>query len=92
MILLGLFFVLTSKVYAENIKFVQVTDSHLDTNSEYSQRVLKSAVEDINKQENISFVVFTGDNINSPKPENLKTFAHEYLDTILECMISDLVH
>lgn len=73
-ILLGLFFVLTSKVYAENIKFVQVTDSHLDTNSEYSQRVLKSAVEDINKQPSVSFVVFTGDNINNPTEDNLREF------------------
>lgn len=73
-ILLGLFFVLTSKVYAENIKFVQVTDAHLDTNSEYSQRVLKSAVEDINKQQDVSFVVFTGDNINNPTEENLRDF------------------
>ena len=60
------------KSSAENIKFVQITDVHLSNDSEYSQKVLKSAVEDINKQENISFVVFTGDNINSPKPENLK--------------------
>lgn len=63
------------KSSAENIKFVQITDVHLSNDSEYSQKVLKSAVEDINKQENISFVVFTGDNINSPKSENLKTFA-----------------
>src|SRR5574344_430010 len=63
-----------SSVFAENIKFVQITDAHIDSNSAYSQNVLKSAVEDINALEGVSFVVFTGDNINSPSPENLKAF------------------
>ncbi len=76
-IIFGLFFVFIftcTKVCAENIKFVQVADAHLSVDSEYSQKVLKSAVEDINAQQNISFVVFTGDNINNPKPENLRKF------------------
>ena len=60
---------------AENIKFVQITDAHISVNSEYSQKVLKSAIQDINSQPEISFVVFTGDNINSPTEENLRTFA-----------------
>lgn len=59
---------------ADNIKFIQVSDAHLSSNSEFSQRVLKAAVEDINKQENISFVVFTGDNINNPDENNLREF------------------
>lgn len=72
---LFIFFVFAgTKVYAENIRFVQISDSHLTIDSEYSMRVLKSAVEDINKQEGISFVIFTGDNINSPKEENLREF------------------
>lgn len=62
------------QAFAENIKFVQVTDSHVSVDSDYSQKVLKSAVEDINKQTGISFVVFTGDNINNPTPENLRKF------------------
>lgn len=69
------FFVFTNtKVFAENIRFVQVTDAHLTVGSEYSMNVLKSAVDDINKQPGISFVVFTGDNINNPKEENLREF------------------
>lgn len=78
-LLFGLLFVavcaLTPKVFAENIKFVQVADVHLSAESEYSQKVLKSAVDDINKQQNISFVIFTGDNINNPTENNLRTFA-----------------
>lgn len=60
--------------FAENVKFVQIADSHVDVNSSYSQNVLKSAVEDINKQPDISFVIFTGDNINNPSIENLRAF------------------
>lgn len=63
------------KVFAENIKFVQVTDVHMSHNSEYSQKVLKSTVEDINNQQDVSFVVFTGDNIDQPSEENLRMFA-----------------
>lgn len=62
------------KSAAENIKFVQVADTHITVGSEYSMNVLKSAVEDINNQPDIAFVVFTGDNINSPKEENLRAF------------------
>lgn len=58
----------------KNIKFVQVTDAHMSASSEYSQRVLKSAIQDINTLQDVSFVVFTGDNINNPTEENLKTF------------------
>jgi len=63
-----------NSVLAENIKFVQIADSHLSVNSEFSAKVLKSAIADINKQQDISFVVFTGDNINNPKEENLQEF------------------
>ena len=77
--LLSLFILFASctSVFADttkSIKFVQVTDAHLSTTSDYSQKVLKSAIKDINTLSDLSFVVFTGDNINSPKEENLKTF------------------
>ncbi len=58
--------------FGENIKFAQITDVHFDPNFEYSKKVLESAIEDINSQSEISFVVFTGDNIDVAKPSNLK--------------------
>lgn len=64
----------SEKTFAENIKFVQIADAHVAANSEFSLKVLKSAVKDINAQEGVSFVVFTGDNINSPTEENLRAF------------------
>lgn len=75
--LLAIFMFTGVSVFAANpksIKFVQITDVHLSASSEYSQKVLKSAVQDINSLTDVSFVVFTGDNINNPSEENLKTF------------------
>lgn len=76
LILSSLIFSMTlgMKVNAGEIKFVQVTDTHISNKSTYSQDVLKAAIEDINSQPNISFVVFTGDNIDSSKIENLDIF------------------
>ena len=76
-LVLGLFILLVGfaqKVCAENIKFIQIADSHLSADSEYSQKVLKSAVDDINNQTDVSFVIFTGDNINNPSETNLRAF------------------
>ena len=59
---------------AKEIRFVQVTDTHYSADNPYSEKVLKSTVEDINNLNNVSFVVFTGDNINKQNPEYLKRF------------------
>lgn len=80
LLIVGLFMSLavsSCKALADNIKFAQVTDVHLSANSQYSINTLKSAIDDINSQPEISFVVFTGDNISNPKEENLKIFAKE---------------
>lgn len=63
-----------NQTFADNIKFVQVTDTHLSAGNPYTSKILESAVDDINKQPDISFVVFTGDNIANPKEEDLKEF------------------
>lgn len=76
-IFLGLLFVfcMTSvRACAENIKFVQVADVHLSAQSEFTMKVLEGAVKDINNMQGVSFVVFTGDNINNPREENLREF------------------
>ena len=75
--LLASFIISICEVSAENVKFAQITDVHLSANSEFSINVLKTAIQDINSQPEISFVVFTGDNISNPKEENLKLFAKE---------------
>ena len=61
-------------VQAGEIKFVQVSDAHFTKENEYSERVLEAAVNDINKLDNVSFVIFSGDNINDPKQEDVAAF------------------
>lgn len=65
---------LQSIVLADAIKFVQVADSHFKNKDEYREQVLTNTVKSINKEKNISFVVFTGDNIDSPHAEYLPEF------------------
>lgn len=56
------------------IKFVQVTDTHFNAENEYSVKLLEETVKDINKLNDVSFVIFTGDNLNKPEPEDLDDF------------------
>lgn len=67
-------FLLQSAVWSEVIKFAQVADAHFIAGNEYRTQVLEEAVESINKEKDIAFVVFTGDNIDSPKPYYLPDF------------------
>lgn len=60
--------------FAKDIKFVQIADSHYAIDNEYSQKVLLETIENINKLKDVSFVIFTGDNINRPHTDNLINF------------------
>lgn len=72
---LALFFVQASVfAFEHSIKFVQVTDVHFNRTKDYPVKLLESLVQDINKQKEVSFVVFTGDNIDNPRPDDLKAF------------------
>ena len=73
-ILILFIFLGVSSAFAGEIKFVQVTDVHFTLRSKYTADVLKATVKDINAQPNISFVVFTGDNIDTSSEENLQAF------------------
>lgn len=78
--ILLLFF--SASVFAEQLKFVQITDTHLSTEgSNYGGRVveesvqtLESAVESINKIPDLDFVVFSGDNIDVAQEDQLIKF------------------
>jgi len=67
---------------ANEIKFVQVTDSHYSlAGGEYTQRevenskkFLEDSIKDINSIPNLDFVVFTGDNIDEANATDLKSF------------------
>lgn len=66
--------IFSNAVQAKEIRFVQVTDTHFSPENPYSKKVLQSAVEDINNLNDVSFVVFTGDNIDKQNPDYLKDF------------------
>lgn len=73
---LFIFSIFTQMAFASDIKFVQVTDVHYSKNNEYSEKVLKATVNDINKIDGVSFVVFTGDNLNRPNEDDLIQFTN----------------
>lgn len=60
--------------FESSIRFVQVTDAHFNSQSAFTVNALEKTVKDINSLNDVSFVVFTGDNINSPQPEYLEDF------------------
>lgn len=70
--LILLIFCLNCSCMAETVKFIQVTDVHLNQlNSFY----LKRFVQDVNKNyKDIDFVVFTGDNIDRANKKDLLLF------------------
>lgn len=61
---------------ANELKFVQVTDSHFTQTNPYSEEVLKATINDINSLSGVQFVVFTGDNIDKPNQEELVKFVN----------------
>ena len=57
-----------------SIKFVQVTDIHFKADNQYSIDRVDKTVKDINNLKDVSFVVFTGDNIDHPIEKDLAIF------------------
>lgn len=56
--------------WADDLRFVQVDDTFYNPNSDVLDRVIKS----INNQKDISFVVFSGNNISKPDKTYLESF------------------
>ena len=86
----------TGLVWADNsyLRFAQVSDVHFDSKAKksknfnrngrllaYSGELLKDAIDQINNTENIDFVIFTGDQINSPRESELRKFL-EIINTL----------
>ncbi len=74
LLLLLSLFLLTNSAIAETVKFAQVTDVHTTKDN---INYVKQFVEDINKRNDIDFVVFTGDNIDKPHIQDLDLFLNE---------------
>ena len=61
-------------VFADDLKFAQVDGVFLNSLDELSINSMRNLVQDINKQKDIKFVVFSGNNIYKPEKQNLKVF------------------
>lgn len=71
-ILFFIFFSLCCSCNAKEVKFIQVTDTHL---TQTNQQNLKDLVRDINHNyRDINFVIFTGDNLDKADKKDLMTF------------------
>ena len=75
LIMLFLFFVSAGQIWAKDLKFAQIADVHynLDETSN-SKQSLKCAIDELNKMNDLDFVVFLGDNIEKSNKESLKSF------------------
>lgn len=61
--------------FARDFRFVQVSDVRYSAND--NADLLKKTIADINKQKDVEFVIFSGDNIGKPSAEDLKSFLQE---------------
>ena len=81
-LILVFLFLSFQKAFAEEIKFIQISDSHLSINSSAptqrevggSKDSLEKAIKDINSIKNVDFIIFTGDNIDTANSDDLKQF------------------
>ena len=69
-----LFMLIINPVFAKDMRFVQISDANFDAEN---RNMLAAAVSEINKQPDIKFVIFTGDNIAKPSKEYLEGFLDE---------------
>lgn len=67
--------ILTSTIaFADDMRFIQVTDTFFTKSNPQTVKTLENLVEKINSTKNVEFVVFTGNNIAKPNPNDLKEF------------------
>lgn len=60
--------------FASDVKFVQIDSLKFSPKSTESVNNFKNVIKEINKEKNLNFVVFTGDNIAKSNQKNLKAF------------------
>ena len=62
-------------VFAKDLRFAQIDSARYS--KKYNSESLDKVIKDINKQKDVDFVVFTGDNIDKPDIADLKNFISE---------------
>ena len=71
---LVLYFLSTLSSLSADMRFIQVDGVFFNAKEKSSITKLEKLVEDINKQKNVEFVVFSGNNISKANKENLENF------------------
>lgn len=71
------FFCLAASVFGADLRFVQVDGTQYLANDDLSEQRLDKIINEINNQKNISFVVFSGNNIAKPRTSDLEAFLKE---------------
>ena len=71
-------FLLTNQASAKQLQFAHFSDIHLSLTEKgttnLTEDFLKKAIQEVNKNKKIKFVIFSGGNINSADKKNLKAF------------------
>ena len=75
LVFLFIFLIYTSNAFAKDLRFVQITDVRYSKQD--NSETLKKVIKDVNEQRDVSFVVFTGDNIQKTDEQDLKDFIAE---------------
>ena len=73
--LLFVYLICLSSSFAKDLRFAQITDVRYSKAN--NSTILKDTIKEINKQKDIDFVVFTGDNIQRPDKKDLEGFIKE---------------
>ena len=69
------FLILTLTSNAKDMRFVQISDVRF--NSADENQIFEKVIKDVNKLNDVKFVIFTGDNINRPDKKELAAFLEE---------------
>lgn len=73
-VLFSVFLLTITTVLADDMRFIQVTDTFFTQKNEKTVYVLKKLIKNINTTKNVDFVVFSGNNIANPNPKDLEVF------------------
>ena len=69
------YIIVSTAVFAKDLRFVQITDVRYSKAG--NSNTLKQVIKEVNKQKDVDFVVFTGDNIQKPDMKDLNGFIAE---------------
>lgn len=73
--LLLIYLLSVSYTLAKDVRFVQITDVRYSKQN--NSETIKKVIKDVNKQKDVDFVVFTGDNLERPDMKVLEDFISE---------------